>query len=177
MEGRTASRDISCSSGGPDLVSHPQFTIRLSAVEPPEEPGESVAYSEPSSPGGTILLMEDEGDVRTVVRRILEKGDYEVIEPELPVLFMSGYAEEEAADKVGKLDATILSKPFPPDALLEAVARALSASRRRGSSNRPSATRTGAFVPTGGGRGAATGTPGTGRWLHPGARKCESETP
>ena len=53
-----------------------------------------------------------------VANRILRK------QPDLPILFVSGYSETEAVKRVAP-DAPLLSKPFRADALNNAVRGAL----------------------------------------------------
>ena len=47
--------------------------------------------------------------------------------PELKILFMSGYAEEQLRDSLGIDDASFLPKPFSVQDLAEAAKRALAA--------------------------------------------------
>ena len=122
---------------------------------------------------GTILLVEDETELRAMVRRMLRERGYVVLQassgaqavqmlqeydgpldlvitdvvmpgmkgPELarrvamerdvPVLFVSGYAEELV--DMPDLDAptAFLAKPFTPEQLLDQVHKMLAVSRRR----------------------------------------------
>jgi len=121
--------------------------------------------------GATILVAEDQPEIRTFACEVLQSSGYNVLEAEssaqalqrslqfpgqidllvsdvimpnmrgtelaaklrasrsgLPVLFMSGYAPEVLNSTKG--DGTILlSKPFSPEQLLNAVEKALSAGR------------------------------------------------
>lgn len=48
------------------------------------------------------------------------------VHPEVPILFMSGYAEEDVQDRVGAMDAAgFVAKPFTPRSLADAVRSAL----------------------------------------------------
>ncbi|MBK9035507.1 MAG: PAS domain S-box protein [Myxococcales bacterium] len=47
------------------------------------------------------------------------------LRPRLPVVLSSGYAEQEAARQVGADPTGFLAKPWSPDALIDAVARAI----------------------------------------------------
>ena len=47
------------------------------------------------------------------------------VRPRLPVVLSSGYAEQEAARRFGADPTGFLAKPWSPDALIEAVARAI----------------------------------------------------
>lgn len=119
--------------------------------------------------GRTILVVEDEPAVRSVVRRYLEGSGYRVYEaasaaealqriaecglehldlvmtdvimpglsgielverlrerrPDLPVVFMSGYAEEEMLERGHRLEGSFLYKPFDHGDLMTVVARIL----------------------------------------------------
>lgn len=125
----------------------------------------------PAQPGGTerILVVDDEAPVRSVVRRMLERLGYRVLEatngaealgiietsmhridliltdivmpdlhggelgeflsvsePARRVLFMSGYPGDEITRRgLGREGATVLKKPFTPDALARAVRQVL----------------------------------------------------
>jgi CheY-like chemotaxis protein len=114
----------------------------------------------PAAGSETIVLVEDQDDVRAFVSRLLRRAGYQVIEaangfeaiersagvrihlvladvmmpqmtgfelahrlresnPRLPMLFMSGYAQEGAAasEALRKLGAAYLQKPFSPEIL------------------------------------------------------------
>jgi two-component system cell cycle sensor histidine kinase/response regulator CckA len=118
--------------------------------------------------GGTILLVEDDHRVRTVVRKMLLGAGYSVIEaesgkhaleiagsaeqeisllltdvvmpemngidlaaafqrlvPDVPIVFMSGYADDPLREQLGQIDFPRLTKPFTSDDLLDAVGRML----------------------------------------------------
>jgi signal transduction histidine kinase/ActR/RegA family two-component response regulator len=121
--------------------------------------------------GGTILVAEDDGPVRSMIRRSLTEAGFTVIEaangrdaldkaaaeprldalltdlampeiggrelarrlrethPHLPVLFMSGYTDDEVMRR-GLLEsgATFLEKPFSPELLAQRVSQMLEAS-------------------------------------------------
>lgn len=48
------------------------------------------------------------------------------VQPQVPILFMSGYAEEDVQERVGTMDAAgFVAKPFTPRSLAEAVRNAL----------------------------------------------------
>ena len=50
------------------------------------------------------------------------------LRPDVPILYMSGYAREDVAESVGALSAaSFVSKPFTPGSLIEAVRVALEA--------------------------------------------------
>ena len=151
-----------------------RFTVLLPAAELPNETAASPEPVAPAAEGrGTILLVEDEAGVRTVVRRTLERQGYAVYEaatgaealrvaeasaashgglidlvltdlvmpeqngrvlgerlaerwPELPVLYMSGYTDDEIFRRgLGDTGAAFLQKPFTPEQLGRAVRRAL----------------------------------------------------
>jgi CheY-like chemotaxis protein len=78
----------------------------------------------------TILVVEDEPDVRAIVRRQLESLGHRVLvaeaareeRPGLPVIFMSGYtAVPEAQKRIRDAGAPLLSKPFTTPQLERAV--------------------------------------------------------
>lgn len=114
----------------------------------------------------TILLVEDEEQVRTLLKRVLAKRDYEVVaaqdgraglekgleiinditlvvtdlimpemngvellralraqRPDLPCLFMTGYAKEDIEEPLG--DAHLIQKPFTPVDLLARIEQVL----------------------------------------------------
>ena len=54
--------------------------------------------------------------------------DLRDLQPDLPILFMSGYSED-VTDIAGSMSRTFLSKPFAPDALLDAVDTAIAQGR------------------------------------------------
>ncbi len=154
--------DISSESGVGTRV-----TVRLPATE--QAKGDDHDEGAPAL-GGTerILLVEDDPAVRSVVRRILERSGYDVLDagdaraavalfeeedgsvdllltdvvmpdvygpeladrlretnPELRVLFTSGYTEEEVLERVGTIGTELLEKPFHQETLLRKVRRAL----------------------------------------------------
>ena len=145
------------------------FTIDLPSVETPAAPIPTAVPAEPlPAVSGTILLVEDEDAVRSVVARTLTRLGYSVVQaasgtdalavvaerggpldllvtdvrmpgiqgpdlarrlradrPDLPVLFISGYAEELAADASAMPGMQVLDKPFDADTLGRAVRAAL----------------------------------------------------
>jgi PAS domain S-box-containing protein len=149
-------------------------TFRLfypAAKEAPAGAPPPKTYRLAGGAGATILLAEDQPEVRRLASEILRSQGYDVMEAEggeqaleygrspgwridllvsdvvmpnmpgaelakrlrasrasLPVLFISGYAPEERGGLVGP-GTSLLSKPFSPEQLVEAVAAALSASR------------------------------------------------
>lgn len=130
---------------------------------PAPTPGRAV---EDGRPGRKVLLVEDQADVRRLVRIVLERAGFVVVEagnareaqqavrsigldtfdalvtdivmpgpsgptlaaelrglrPGLPVLYLSGYAEEMVRDErsLGEGEAFI-AKPFTPEALVRSV--------------------------------------------------------
>ena len=151
------------------------FTILLPAVDTTAAPLAPVtAPAAAPEATATILVVEDETPVRTIVRRTLERQGYQVLEarhgadalllwrrhrervdavitdmrmPEmggeelvkqlraeradLPVVFVSGYAEESSAALVRRGDRFV-EKPFTTDVLLSALADVLRAQHRSG---------------------------------------------
>lgn len=120
----------------------------------------------PSSPA-TVLIVEDEAPVRSVIRRTLERHQLQVLEarhgadamllwqrhreeirvvltdvrmpemgghelaaalradrPDLPVIFVSGYADQPTSQTLGPFDRFV-EKPFTADTLLSALVDAL----------------------------------------------------
>jgi hypothetical protein len=87
----------------------------------------------------TILLMERNDGLRTVLANILKKRGYhvlaardatgalEIAEAQGPADLLIGEPEPELVERLAGLPVATLSKPFDPDMLLGAVARALSA--------------------------------------------------
>lgn len=147
------------------------FRVYLPRVDDPlSEAAPPVENVGPTGDGKTVLLVEDEEGVRTMVRRVLERTGYRVVEadtpgraldalaasgegevqliitdivmPEMsgvalvekllelqadtPVIFMSGYAEEEALRRgmVGQRHRFV-AKPFTPAELADVVAEVL----------------------------------------------------
>jgi PAS domain S-box-containing protein len=152
---------------GSSFVIHlPLFEGTMGPVEP------AAVRSNPHRGSETILLVEDDPEVRGLAREILETAGYTVLDasgphdalelatrhrepihllltdvvmpdmsgptlarrllssrPEMTVLYISGYSGR-ALDEPG---ADLLAKPFPPDALAEAVRARLDGFRRRAS--------------------------------------------
>jgi PAS domain S-box-containing protein len=152
-------------------------TLLLPAVDAPLDYAPAVELPTPASTrvtqSGTVLLVEDEAELRSMVRRILRERGYVVLQassgaqamqmlqeydgpldlvitdvvmpgmkgPELarrvamerdvPVLFVSGYAEE-LVDMPDDLAAptAFLAKPFTPEQLLDQVHKMLAVTRR-----------------------------------------------
>jgi two-component system, cell cycle sensor histidine kinase and response regulator CckA len=118
----------------------------------------------------TILLVDDEEGVRTLVQAVLKNGGYDVIEasngvagmsayeknshkidlvltdvvmpqmnglelgerladknPDLPILYMSGYRDSQIGGPASQAVKEFLNKPFTPDALLARVREVLDA--------------------------------------------------
>ncbi len=143
------------------------FTVWLpmvaAAVDAPEPkaPGPSI-----EAQGQTVLIVEDEDAVRKVLRKVLERAGYQVLEaadaadaarlfrhhavdllildlglpdirgdrlaesllreaPGTRALLLSGYTEEEMGERVRDLGIPFLPKPFAPQDIVSAVARAL----------------------------------------------------
>jgi PAS domain S-box-containing protein len=167
---------VSQSGGFITLDSEPGRGTRI-AIWFPEEPGALPAPTPPegtaavpAEPAGraTILLVEDEGAVREVTRRILEHHGYRVLaarhadealtvaryagridllltdvvmpgmggrelaerlhagQPGLPVLFMSGYTDDEVLRRGHELPGPgLLAKPFTIDTLVARVREAI----------------------------------------------------
>ena len=153
-------------------------TLVLPAVDAPLDYAPAVELPTPASTtatqSGTILLVEDESELRSMVRRLLRERGYVVLQassakhalamldeydgpvdlmvtdvvmpgmkgPELarrvalernvPVLFVSGYAEE-LADMPEDFDSptSFLAKPFTPEQLLDAVYKMIAVGRSR----------------------------------------------
>jgi PAS domain S-box-containing protein len=153
-------------------------TLLLPAVDAPLDYAPAVSLPTPASAtqqqSGTILLVEDEGELRSMVRRMLRERGYVVLQassakaalgllseydgqldlmitdvvmpgmkgPELarrvalerdvPVLFVSGYAEE-LSDMPSDFDAptSFLAKPFTPEQLLDEVYKLIAVARAR----------------------------------------------
>jgi two-component system cell cycle sensor histidine kinase/response regulator CckA len=77
------------------------FTIALPRVDAdlePLEPGEPTRASEPGHE--TILLVEDEPEVRRIARKILEGGGYRVIEVSSPLAALDAFERERGIDVV-----------------------------------------------------------------------------
>jgi PAS domain S-box-containing protein len=152
-------------------------TLLLPAVDAPLDYAPAVELPTPESStqlkqSGTILLVEDEGELRSMVRRLLRERGYVVLQassgpqalqlvreyegpldlvitdvvmpgmkgPELarliglerdvPVLFVSGYAEELVDLPADFISATsFLAKPFTPDQLLDGVHKMIAVGR------------------------------------------------
>jgi PAS domain S-box-containing protein len=144
------------------------FPEEPGAAPPPTPPEGTEAVPADTGARATILLVEDEGAVREVTRRILEHHGYRVlaarhadealtvaryaghidllltdvvmpgmggrelaerllaIRPELPVLFMSGYTDDEVLRRGhGVPGPGLLAKPFTVDTLVARVREAL----------------------------------------------------
>jgi len=161
------------------------FRIYLpaAAVEEPRE-ASKVATASPSPRGHeTLLLVEDEANVRAFAARVLREQGYHVIEatdgadaigiarqapspvhllitdvvmprmngralvaelrrdqPHLEVLYISGYTPDDIADRgIEETEATMLPKPFSPEALVRKVRELLDAraARERAGATRP----------------------------------------
>jgi PAS domain S-box-containing protein len=134
-----------------------------------KEDGPSVASTRPRGFGETVLVVEDEANIRTLLERLLGGDGYDVLvaadgtsglelarrhageiallltdvvmphmsgpelartllgeRPDLRVVFMSGYTQGILGTQGFESDAALLEKPFTRQALLEAVASALS---------------------------------------------------
>jgi two-component system cell cycle sensor histidine kinase/response regulator CckA len=150
------------------------FKIYLPRVDQAEEKGSAANISAEAPRGAeTILLAEDEQDVREVAREFLESAGYTVVEarngsealrlaadqsktmdllvtdmvmpgmtgkelaqriqalrPGLPVIFMSGYSEQTAAENARSSGSMyLLTKPFSRSGLLRTIREALNATR------------------------------------------------
>ncbi len=164
---------ITEAGGRIDLYSEPNIgtTVMIHLPSSSKAPSEGEARSKerPIGKGETILVVEDEPDVRRMAERILGKGGYSVIgttggeealgicergepihllltdvimpgmlgtelvervraiQPELKVIFMSGYSHEVLAPQAlaDKGDAAFIEKPFSSEELLRAVHRLL----------------------------------------------------
>jgi CheY-like chemotaxis protein len=158
------------SDGHIEVASEPgagtSFKIYLPAAQGPGASAEDGDGTEPTRQGTeTVLLVEDEEEVRRIVRHVLENRGYTVLEardgvealavaahtdgrihllvtdvvmpqmrgpelaerlrtrdPDLKVLFMSGYTDDRAILH-GVIDASVsfLAKPFSPRALAQTV--------------------------------------------------------
>ncbi len=75
------------------------FTIYFPLVEPPAEMQEIVRAGRTSSgEPATVLLVEDETALRGLMRRLLERSGYHVLEEEhgaSRLLFVSGFTDDE----------------------------------------------------------------------------------
>ncbi len=160
------------SGGSLELTSEPGMGTRVTAYLPRiDQP--AVLESEKSDAitkrgSETILVVEDEEMVRTLVRQTLERAGYRILEaadpsaarricesyagpiqllvsdvvlpkqggpqlanellelrPKMKVLFMSGYAEQSAAQGLAKAERAFLPKPFTPAALTRKVREVL----------------------------------------------------
>jgi signal transduction histidine kinase/ActR/RegA family two-component response regulator len=91
-----------------------------------ERPAEALRLAE-RHPGPIHLLLTDmvmpEMAGSTLAERIRE------LRPDVPVLYMSGYADHTAAARDDGMAPAYLQKPFTPDAVARAVRTALDASR------------------------------------------------
>ena len=148
------------------------FHAYFPRVEPTGETDSAPEDEQPRRGSGeTILVVEDEDGVRSVLERILERNGYRVItaatarealelvaddglqridlllsdvvmpemsgvelserlterRPSLPVLFMSGYAEEEMIQRGHTMERVLLEKPFIAADLLKAIDQSLRA--------------------------------------------------
>jgi CheY-like chemotaxis protein len=140
-------------STGEQAGSGTAFTVYLPAAQgAAADEGAAVGTLPPRGHGEMILLVDDEESVREVGTRALRKFGYRVVtandgaeaisvfvtpvagsalalalrclKPDLPVVVMSG-ADEEPDERMKKLAATYLSKPFEAQTLLSTVRRAL----------------------------------------------------
>jgi CheY-like chemotaxis protein len=152
------------------------FTMYFPAVTPTAAPAAGVAAPHPELAQGreTILLVEDEDAVRVIVRAVLKRNGYNVLDaatpaaaceifdrhanhidllltdvvmpdmngpalaqrlidarPELPVLFMSGYADLPTPLDASIPNAGFLSKPFQASTLATKVKEMLARSTLR----------------------------------------------
>ncbi len=158
-------------------------TLLLPAVDAPLDYAPAVELptpeSAPTKQSGTILLVEDEAELRSMVRRMLRERGYVVLQassgaqaiamlqeydgpldlvitdvvmpgmkgPELarrvalerdvPVLFVSGYAEELVDMPELSAPTSFLAKPFTPEQLLDFVHKMMAVSRTRGPAPNP----------------------------------------
>jgi two-component system cell cycle sensor histidine kinase/response regulator CckA len=106
---------------------------------------------------GSVLLVEDDDQVRTFIRMLLTNNGYRVLEaqtgaeglaiaesesgfdlaqktlelkPEMKILFMTGYVEGDIVQRcISELGASFLDKPFQPNTLLSRVQEAISSAR------------------------------------------------
>ncbi|HWB97612.1 MAG TPA: ATP-binding protein, partial [Bryobacteraceae bacterium] len=160
------------SGGSLELTSEPGMGTRVTAYLPRiDQPAvlESEKADAITKRGSeTILVVEDEEMVRTLVRQTLERAGYRILEaadpsaarricesyagpiqllvsdvvlpkqggpqlanellelrPKMKVLFMSGYAEQSAAQGLAKAERAFLPKPFTPAALTRKVREVL----------------------------------------------------
>lgn len=93
-------------------------------------------YTVRAASGGdeALALLEEDGEIDAVVSDVAMPGmdgpqTVRAIRerlPDVPVLFMSGYAEEQARKRIDMEDAAFLPKPFSVAQLTDAVGRLLS---------------------------------------------------
>ena len=146
-----------------------EFRVHLPAAEDDGLPAEASPVRLPTEGTETVLLVEDENAVRVLVRRVLDRMGYTVLEaedgptalrvmdqrgapvdllltdvimpgmsgreladrllesqPDLKVLFMSGYTDEAISQHGVLADGvSFLEKPFTPDLLLQRVREVL----------------------------------------------------
>ena len=134
--------------------------------EPKSVDEDPTSYVDAAHGAARILVAEDDGDIRSIIRRVLSDNGYSVVlanggaeaaqilddpdaeidllltdvvmpgmsgrelaeragvvRPDLPVLFMSGYADGLFAQPAAEFDIELLEKPFTPEALLATVGR------------------------------------------------------
>ncbi|MBV8845449.1 MAG: response regulator, partial [Bryobacterales bacterium] len=148
-----------------------RFRVFFPKAAPTTQIHRSAKTSEAARGGGTILLAEDQAEVRRFASEVLHSKGYEVLEAEngeqalemarsfdgqidllvsdvimpnmrgtelavriqslragLPVILVSGYNPEGHAGSAG---AVYLNKPFSPEQLIEAVAKALAGREKK----------------------------------------------
>lgn len=85
-------------SAGESPMGGAQFTIRLPRTEGKDLQEEGGGATSVGGGGERIFLLEDEDSVRSVVRRILEKGGYEVVDVGDPAEAVSRFREAGEVD-------------------------------------------------------------------------------
>ncbi len=156
------------------------FSVLLPARDRPQSSSDergTEAEREPTGGNATVLIVDDEPDVRHVARVMLTRAGYDVLEagdgreavdtvragteridvvlmdvtmpvmggkeafgevrridPELPIVFFSGYDEMEVSEQIAQATAptSFLPKPFSRASLTRHVAEALRAAERGG---------------------------------------------